>query len=232
MREFDPEWRMLSENIYEGPLAIQKRPEDSGSVFLAPTSTEFQMTQSSTHEVTQLLADWSGGDQAALDKLIPLVEAELHRLAHHYMSRERAGHTLQTTALVDEAYLRLAGQRKIDWQNRAHFFGIAAKLMRQILVDYARKRHFAKRGGNALHVSLDEAAVVGEERASEMISLDEALTELGEIAPEQSRMVELRFFGGLTIEETAEVMGLSIDKVKRDWSMAKTWLYHELKKGG
>ena len=232
MREFDPEWRMRGESIYEGPLAIQKRPEDSGSVFLAPTSTEFRMTQSSTHDVTQLLADWSGGDQAALDKLIPLVEAELHRLAHHYMSRERAGHTLQTTALVDEAYLRLAGQRKIDWQNRAHFFGIAAKLMRQILVDYARKRHFAKRGGNALHVSLDEAAVVGEERASEMISLDEALTELGEIAPEQSRMVELRFFGGLTIEETAEVMGLSIDKVKRDWSMAKTWLYHELKKGG
>jgi len=116
------------------------------------------MAQSPPHEVTQLLEDWSSGDQAALDKLMPLVEAELHRLAHHYMSRERVGHTLQTTALVDEAYLRLVGQKNIDWQNRAHFFGIAAKLMRQILVDYARKRHFAKRGGNAWPVSLDEAA--------------------------------------------------------------------------
>ena len=190
------------------------------------------MAQSPPHEVTQLLEDWSSGDQAALDKLMPLVEAELHRLAHHYMNRERVGHTLQTTALVDEAYLRLVGQKNIDWQNRAHFFGIAAKLMRQILVDYARKRHFAKRGGNAWPVSLDEAAVVAEERASEMISLDEALRELAEIAPEQSRIVELRFFGGLTIEETAEVMRLSVDKVKRDWSMAKTWLYHQMKPGG
>ena len=187
------------------------------------------MAESSSHEVTQLLADWSSGNQAALEKLIPLVEAELHRLAHHYMNRERAGHTLQTTALVDEAYLRLVGQKNIAWHNRAHFFGIAAKLMRQILVDYARKRHFAKRGGNAWHVSLDEAAVVAVERAAELISLDEALRELAEISPEQSRIVELRFFGGMTIEETAEVMGLSVDKVKRDWSMAKTWLYHELK---
>jgi len=187
------------------------------------------MAQSSPHEVTQLLADGSGGDQAALDKLIPLVEVELHRLAHYYMSRERVGHTLQTTALVDEAYLRLVGQKNIDWHNRGHFFGIAAKLMRQILVDYARKRHFAKRGGNAWHVSLDEAAIVADERASELISLDEALQELAEISPEQSRIVELRFFGGLTIEETAEVMSLSVDKVKRDWTMAKTWLYHELK---
>jgi len=187
------------------------------------------MAESSSHEVTQLLADWSNGNQAALEKLIPLVEAELHRLAHHYMNRERAGHTLQTTALVDEAYLRLVGQKNIAWHNRAHFFGIAAKLMRQILVDYARKRHFAKRGGNAWHVSLNEAAVVADERASELISLDEALQELAQISPEQSRIVELRFFGGMTIEETAEVMGLSVDKVKRDWSMAKTWLYHELK---
>jgi RNA polymerase sigma factor (TIGR02999 family) len=187
------------------------------------------MAEPSPHEVTQLLADWSSGNQAALDKLMPLVEAELHRLAHHYMSRERVGHTLQTTALVDEAYLRLVGQKNIDWHNRAHFFGIAAKLMRQILVDYARKRHFAKRGGNARHVSLDEAAVIAGERAAEMIALDEALRDLAEIAPEQSRIVELRFFGGLTIEETAEVMKLSVDKVKRDWSMAKTWLYHQLR---
>jgi RNA polymerase sigma-70 factor (ECF subfamily) len=190
------------------------------------------MAQSSPNEVTQLLADWSSGNQAALDKLMPLVEAELHRLAHYYMSRERVGHTLQTTALVDEAYLRLVGQKNIDWQNRAHFFGIAAKLMRQILVDYARKRHFAKRGGNAWHVSLDEAAIIAEERASEIVALDEALRDLAEISPEQSRIVELRFFGGLTIEETAEVMRLSVDKVKRDWSMARTWLYHQIKVGG
>ena len=188
--------------------------------------------QSSPNEVTQLLADWSSGNQAALDKLMPLVEAELHRLAHYYMSRERAGHTLQTTALVDEAYLRLVGQKNIDWQNRAHFFGIAAKLMRQILVDYARKRHFAKRGGNAWHVSLDEAAIIAEERASEIVALDEALRDLAKISSEQSRIVELRFFGGLTIEETAEVMSLSVDKVKRDWSMAKTWLYHQMKPHG
>ncbi|MGI9068857.1 MAG: sigma-70 family RNA polymerase sigma factor [Pyrinomonadaceae bacterium] len=189
------------------------------------------MADSSPHEVTQLLVDWSGGDQAALDRLVPLVEAELHRLAHHYMNRERVGHTLQTTALVNEAYVRLVGQN-IDWRSRAHFFGIAAKLMRQILVDYARKRHYAKPGGNAQQVSLDEAAIVAEERAAEIIVLDEALRDLAAIAPEQSRIVELRFFGGLTSEETAEVMALSVDKVKRDWSMAKTWLYHQMKTSG
>ena len=186
------------------------------------------MAQPSPHEVTKLLADWSGGDQAALHELMPLVEAELRRLAHHYMNRERAGHTLQTTALVNEAYLRLAGQN-ISWQNRAHFFGIAARLMRQILVDYARRRQYAKRGANAPQVSLDDVALVAQERAGELIALDEALSDLATIAPEQSRIVELRYFGGLTIEETAEVMELSVDKVKRDWSMAKTWLYQQMK---
>ena len=232
-------WKSTPSRPWSGrdiPIIADGARTNSGDVrrtwYRGSDSRDNTMAQSSPHEVTQLLADWSGGDQAALDKLMPLVEAELHRLAHHYMSRERAGHTLQTTALVDEAYLRLVGQKNIDWHDRAHFFGIAARLMRQILVDYARKRHFAKRGGNAWHVSLDEAAVVAEERASEIISLDEALRELAELAPEQSRIVELRFFGGLTIEETAEVMRLSVDKVKRDWSMAKTWLYHELKKGG
>lgn len=190
------------------------------------------MTQAPTNEVTQLLIDWSGGNQAALNKLMPLVEAELHRLAHHYMNRERAGHTLQTTGLVNEAYLRLVGQHKMTWQNRAHFFGIAARLMRQILVDYARRRHYAKRGGNAIQVSLDEAALVAQESSNEMIAVDEALRTLSAIAPEQSRIVELRFFGGLTIEETAEVMKLSVDQVKRDWSMAKTWLYHEISAEG
>ena len=189
------------------------------------------MSDTPGNEVTQLLIDWSGGNQAALDKLIPLVEAELHRLAHHYMNHERAGHTLQTTGLVNEAYLRLVGQKQVSWQNRAHFFGIAARLMRQILVDYARRRNYAKRGGDAVPVSLDEAAVVAEERSIEIIDLDEALNQLAKLSPEQSRIVELKFFGGLTIEETAEVMKLSVDKVKRDWSMAKTWLYHELNAG-
>jgi len=189
------------------------------------------MTQASPNEVTQLLIDWSGGDQAALDKLLPLVEAELHRLAHHYMNRERAGHTLQTTGLVNEAYLRLVGQKQVSWENRAHFFGIAARLMRQILVDYARRRNYDKRGGDAVPVPLDEAVVVAQERPIEIIELDEALNQLAKLSPEQSRIVELKFFGGLTIEETAEVMELSADKVKRDWSMAKTWLYHELKAG-
>jgi len=200
----------------------------SGTSAPAQSEQRLQMAQSSPHEVTQLLEDWSSGDQVALDKLIPLVESELHRLAHHYMDRERAGHTLQTTALVNEAYLRLVGQANVDWHNRSHFFGIAARLMRQILVDYARKRNYAKRGGNAQQVSLDEAAVVAKERAGEMIALDEALNDLATIAPEQSRIVELRYFGGLTIEETAEIMGLTVDKIKRDWAMAKTWLYDEL----
>ena len=189
------------------------------------------MSDAPGNEVTQLLLNWSGGDQSALDKLIPLVEAELHRLSHHYMNRERAGHTLQTTGLVNEAYVRLVGQKNISWQNRAHFFGIAARLMRQILVDHARRRNYAKRGGEAVPVSLDEAVAVAEERSIEIIDLDEALNQLAKLSPEQSRIVELRFFGGLTIEETAEVMKLSVDKVKRDWSMAKTWLYHELKVG-
>ena len=187
------------------------------------------MSDAPGNEVTQLLIDWSGGNQAALDKLIPLVEAELHRLAHHYMNRERAGHTLQTTGLVNEAYLRLVGQKQVSWQNRAHFFGIAARLMRQILVDYARRRNYAKRGGDAVPVSLDEAVVMAQENPVEIIDLDQALNQLARLSPEQSRIVELKFFGGLTIEETAEVMKLSVDKVKRDWSMAKTWLYHELK---
>ena len=188
------------------------------------------MTTPPPREVTRLLLDWSGGDQAALDKLVPLVHDELRRLARHYMSRERAGHTLQTTALVNEAYLRLVEQKNASWQNRAHFFGIAARLMRQILVDYARQRQYQKRGGGARRVSLREAADFSAERAAEMVALDDALNGLAAIAPQQSRIVELRFFGGLTIEETAEVLGLSVDKIKREWSMAKTWLYHEIKK--
>ena len=145
------------------------------------------------------------------------------------MRQERPGHTLQTTALVDEAYLRLVDQRRVHWQNRAHFFGVAAQLMRRILIDYARKQRYAKRGGGAMKVSLDEGAVLSEERAADLVALDDALASLASIDPQQSRIVELRFFGGLTIEETAEVLKLSPDMVKREWSIARAWLYREIR---
>jgi len=188
------------------------------------------MTEAQTHEVTQLLIDWSNGDRAALDKLIPVVEEELRRLAHRYVSRERAGHTLQTTALVNEAFVRLVNRKDVHWQNRAHFFGIAAQLMRTILVDHARSHASAKRGGGANKLELDEAMVVSQQKASEVLALDDALKQLALIDPQQSRIVELRFFGGLTIEETAEVMHLSPATIKREWSTAKAWLYRELAK--
>ncbi len=177
-----------------------------------------EMTQPPTHEVTQLLIEWSNGDKAALDKLMPLIHEELRRLAHHYMSRERSGHTLQTTALVNEAYLRLVNRKNVHWQNRAHFFAIAAQSMRSILVDHARGLAYAKRGGGAPKIALDEAMIVSQERAAEVVALDEVLKELAEIDPQQSRIVELRFFGGLTIEETAEVLDLSPATIKREWS--------------
>jgi RNA polymerase sigma factor (TIGR02999 family) len=185
---------------------------------------------SSTHEVTELLTAWSGGDKAALDKLMPLIDQELRRLAHRYMSRERPGHTMQTTALVNEAYLRLVNRESVQWQNRAHFFAIAAQVMRHILVDHARSHAYAKRGGGTRTISLDEAMVVSQERAAEVVALDEALQELADIDPQQSRIVELRFFGGLTVEETAAVLQLSAATIKREWSTAKAWLYHELAK--
>jgi len=189
------------------------------------------MTELSPGQATQLLIDWSGGDTAALEKLTPLIYDELHRLAHRFLRRERGGHTLQTTALVNEAYLRLVNQRNLRWQNRAHFFAIAAHVMRRILIDYARRRRYAKRGGGAPHVSLDEVAVLSEERAADLIALDEALDSLASIDPQQSRVVELRFFGGLTVKETAEVLKLSHDMVKREWSTAKAWLYREMSSG-
>jgi len=162
---------------------------------------------------------------------MPLIHQELRRLAHRYMSRERPGHTLQTTALVNEAYVRLVNRKNVHWQNRAHFFAIAAELMRTILVDHARSHAFAKRGGGARNITLDEALVVSQERAAEVVALDEALKELADIDPQQSHIVELRFFGGLTIEETAEVLHLSAGTIKREWRSAKAWLYHELAKG-
>jgi len=170
------------------------------------------------------LVDWSNGDQAALDKLLPLVNDELRRLARRYMRRESPGHTLQTSALVNEAYLRLIDQKHVQWQNRAHFFGIAAQLMRRILIDHARSHHYAKRGGGALKVSLDEAAAVTEARAAELLAVDEALEKLTAMDERKGRIVELRFFGGLTEEETAEVIGVSLPTAQREWRAAKAWL--------
>ncbi len=179
-------------------------------------------------EVTQLLVAWSNGDQSALDRLVPLVHDELRRLAHRYMGREHSGHTLQTTALVNEAYLRLIDAGNVRWQNRAHFFAISANLMRRILVDYARVRNYVKRGGEAHHVSLEEAAIFSEECAPDLVALDDALQSLAAIDPRKSRVVELRFFGGLSVGETAEVLKVSPDTVKRDWRLAKSWLLREL----
>jgi RNA polymerase sigma factor (TIGR02999 family) len=182
----------------------------------------------SQQEVTQLLADWSDGDEGALDKLIPLVQPELHRLAHHYMRRERTGHTLQTTALLNEAYLQLVDDSTRNWQNRTHFMATAAQLMRRIMVDHARERCSLKRGGGALRVTLDDAALVTEKRSEELLALDEALERLAAQDPRKSRIVELRYFGGLTEEETAAFLKLSDRTVRREWRMARTWLYRAL----
>jgi len=186
------------------------------------------MTTPAPKEVTQLLIAWSNGDQEALEKLVPLVYDELRRIARRYMKREHAGHTLQTTALVNEAYLRLIEQKGMKWQNRAHFFAISAQLMRRILVSMARARHANKRGGEVRQVSLDEALVISEERAEELVALDEAMNELAVLDPRRSRVVELRYFGGLSVEETAEVLNISPETVMRDWKKAKAWLYTEL----
>jgi len=183
-------------------------------------------------EVTDLLIAWREGDQAALDKLMPLVYEELRRLAHRRRWRERQDHTLQTTALVHEAYLRLIDQRDAQWQNRAHFYAIAAQMMRRILVDNARARNYQKRGGGAQQVTLGEALEVSDNRAAEVVALDDALEALAAFDPRKSRMIELRFFGGLSIEETAEVLGVSPGTVMRDWTLAKTWLRREINNRG
>jgi RNA polymerase sigma-70 factor (ECF subfamily) len=183
---------------------------------------------STRQEVTQLLGDWSGGDERALEKLIPLVQPELHRLAHRYMSRERAGHTLQTTALLNEAYLQLTDKTQPAWQNRTHFMAVAAQLMRRIMVDHARARHALKRGAGAIRVTLDETALVTEERAEELLALDEALEKLAEFDRRRCEIVEMRYFGGLTVEEIAGVLKVHPNTVMRDWKAAKAWLYAEL----
>lgn len=178
--------------------------------------------------LTGLLVEWRDGDQAALDRLMPLVYDQLRRIAHRYVQRERDGHTLQTSALVNEAYLRLADQ-KVVWQNRSHFFAVTARVMRHILIDHARRRRYAKHGGDARQVSIDEAAAMSLERAAELIALEEALDELAQLDRRKSQVVELRYFGGLSLEETAEALDISLMTVRRDWRAAKAWLYRRLK---
>src|ERR1019366_6176627 len=181
-------------------------------------------------DISTLLRAWSGGDQSALERLTPIVYEELRRLARRYMKRERTGHSLQTTALVNEAYVRLVDYERMQWQDRAHFFAVSAQLMRRILVEYAR-RHNLKRGGGVQHVSLEEAAMVGDDRAPDLVALDDAMNALARHDPRKVQVVEMRFFGGLSVEETAEVLKVSPVTVKRDWSTAKLWLYRELAGG-
>ena len=181
------------------------------------------------HEITKLLKDWSNGDQTALDKLMPLVYDELHWLAHQHMKREHMGHILQTSALINEAYLRLIDQPETRWENRNHFFGIAARVMRRVLVDEARKRNSAKRGGDFIQVSFTEATNVVQEQAANLVELDDALKRLETIDTRQSEIVELRFFGGLSIEETAEVLKVSPGTVMRDWTFARAWLKNKMR---
>jgi len=189
-----------------------------------------QPSNAASGDVSELLLAWTGGEQSALDKLTPIVYNELHRLARRYMKGERPGHSLQTTALVNEAYLRLVDYKRMQWQNRAHFFAVSGQLMRRILVDHAR-RHNLKRGDGVPHVSLEEAATVGAGRARDLVTLDEAMNALARLDPRKVQVVEMRFFGGLSVDETAEVLKVSPVTVMRDWSTAKAWLYREISGG-
>jgi RNA polymerase sigma factor (TIGR02999 family) len=182
----------------------------------------------SSEQLTQLLARWRGGDREALDALMPIVYDELRRMAHFYLQRERCDHTLQSTALVHEAYVRLLGQKLPEWQNRAHFFGVAARLMRQILVEYARGHRAAKRGGNVCRVTLDEGALSAQKADLDVVLLDDALLDLAKLDEQQSRIVELRFFGGLSIDDTSVILGISPATVAREWTTARVWLHREI----
>jgi RNA polymerase sigma factor (TIGR02999 family) len=182
-------------------------------------------------EVTQLLKAWGNGDDKALALLTPVVENELHRMAHRCMAGENPGHTLQTTALVNEVYLRLVDVHAVNWQDRAHFFAISARMMRRILTDFARARHYQKRGGGAVQVTLDEALIVAPERQADIMALDQVLTQLAALYPRQSQVVELRFYGGLDVQEVAEALKISPETVKRDWRFAKSWLLRALSEG-
>jgi RNA polymerase sigma-70 factor, ECF subfamily len=186
------------------------------------------MESSKTPNITQLLVAWKHGDQDALAQLTPMVYRELHRLAHGYLAGEKRGHVLQTTALVNEAFVRLIDWQNVEWQNRAHFFGVSATLMRHILVQFAREQHATKRGGKDIQVSLSEATAVSAPQSPDIMALDDALTTLEKLDPRQARTVELRFFGGLSLEETAEVLKVSLSTVRRDWRMAQAWLHQQL----
>jgi len=217
---------LLTQFLFEvGQSLISLKRKMIRSAVGLTLSTTLTMMTVSTPGLTELLSDWQQGDQTALSKLTPLVYDELRRIAHRYVQRERNGHTLETTALVNEAYLRLAGQKKIEWQNRAHFFAVTAQMMRHILIDHARRRQYAKHGGDARQVSLEEAETMSQERAGELVALDEALDELAKLDVRKSRVVELRYFGGLDLEETAHVLEVSVMTVRRDWRVAKAWLY-------
>ena len=193
-------------------------------------ANQAQPDRAAVGEITKLLHAWSEGDQSALERLTPIVFDELHRLASRYMKRERPGHSLQTTALVNEAYMRLVDYKRMEWQDRAHFFAVSAQLIRRILVEHAR-RHNLTRGGGVQHVSLEEAAVVGGRRSADLVALDDAMKALAQLDPRKVQVVEMRFFGGLSVEETAEVLKVSTVTVMRDWSTAKAWLYRELASG-
>jgi RNA polymerase sigma factor (TIGR02999 family) len=197
----------------------------------ADQQTKGRLKTPASVEVTKLLLAWGSGDEQALDQLLPLVYRELHRMARRYMAAESPGHTLQASALVNEAYLKLVDNRQMQWQNRAHFFGVSAQLMRRILVDFGRRRHYLKRGGGVRPVTLNEDLDVSVVRTTNLGALDDALNALGDVDPRKVRVVELRFFGGLTVEETAEVLKVSPDTVVRDWRLAKVWLHRELQRG-
>ena len=186
------------------------------------------MEESSSHEVTRLLQAWGAGDQSALKRLMDVVYGELHNLASHYMAAEQVGHTLQTTALVNEAYVRLVDVKHVGWEDRAHFFALCAQLMRRVLIDFARSRNYQKRGGRIPHVELYEAATISMETGPEILAVDEALESLAKVDERKSQVVELRFFGGLTVDETAAVLKVSPETVNRDWRLAKAWLLREL----
>ena len=184
-----------------------------------------------TDHVTGLLLEWQQGDDRALEKLTPLVYDEIRRIAHRFMQRERDGHTLQTTALVNEAYIRLLGQQNVDWNSRSHFFAVAAQVMRHVLVDHARRRNYLKRGGEFQQVPIEDVVLMSDARASELIALDEALDQLAQIDHRKARVVALRYFGGLSLEETASVLDISVMTVRREWRAAKAWLFNAVKKG-
>lgn len=209
---------------------IAEKRQKRGQCYDLDNDLKGRMTKPPLDDLTELLGAWSAGDQGALNEMIPLVYDELHRLASRYLRRERPNHTLQTTALVHEAYLRLAREQNGNWQNRIQFFAVASQLMRHILVDYARNHNAAKRGGNCARISFDEAMIGSEGTSTDLMALDEALNNLAALDPQQSRVVELRVFGGLTVEEMSEVLGVSPRTIKREWSMARAWLHQRIMK--